>query len=314
VKASKTEQRNPRTRGLDKKSSSEIVRAMNREDKRVAVAVGRAAPQIARAVDAIVKAFESGGRLIYIGAGTSGRLAVLDASECPPTFGTPPQMVQALIAGGARAIRHAVEGAEDSASNGSRDLRRIGLESNDVVVGIAASGTTPYVLGALRFARQRKAITVSITSNAGSALAREAEIAIVVETGPEIVAGSTRLKAGTAQKLVLNMLSTAAMARIGRVYENWMVAVALTNQKLKHRGARILEEAAGVSPSAAAHALRLAGHDMPTALVMLKTGVAASDARKRLTSARGNVRKALEMRTESVAAAHSTKTGRKDQK
>lgn len=314
MKASKTEQRNPRTRGLDKKSSSEIVRAMNREDKRVAVAVGRAAPQIARAVDAIVKAFESGGRLIYIGAGTSGRLAVLDASECPPTFGTPPQMVQALIAGGARAIRHAVEGAEDSASNGSRDLRRIGLESNDVVVGIAASGTTPYVLGALRFARQRKAITVSITSNAGSALAREAEIAIVVETGPEIVAGSTRLKAGTAQKLVLNMLSTAAMARIGRVYENWMVAVALTNQKLKHRGARILEEAAGVSPSAAAHALRLAGHDMPTALVMLKTGVAASDARKRLTSARGNVRKALEMRTESVAAAHSTKTGRKDQK
>lgn len=310
MKASKTEQRNPHTRDLDKKSSIEIVRAMNREDKRVALAVGRVLPQIAHAVDAIVKAFESGGRLIYVGAGTSGRLAVLDASECPPTFGTPPRMVQALIAGGERAIRRAVEGAEDSAANGSRDLRRIGLKSNDVVVGIAASGTTPYVLGALRFARQRKTTTVGITSNAGSPLARKARIAIVVETGPEIVTGSTRLKAGTAQKLVLNMFSTAAMARIGRVYENWMVAVALTNKKLMHRGAGILEEAAGVTPSAAAHALRLAGHDMPTALVMLKTGVAVGDARKRLTSAHGNVRKALEMRKESVAPGQ----GRKDRK
>lgn len=285
---------------------------MNREDKRVALAVGRTLPRIARAVDAIVKSFESGGRLIYIGAGTSGRLAVLDASECPPTFGTPPRMVQGIIAGGRRALRHAVEGAEDSVANGARDLRRIGLESNDVVVGIAASGTTPYVLGALRFARQRKATTVGITSNAGSALARQAEIAIVVETGPEIVAGSTRLKAGTAQKLVLNMLSTAAMARIGRVYENWMVAVALTNKKLMRRGAGILEEAAGVTPSAAAHALRLAGHDMPTALVMLKTGASADDAKKRLTSARGNVRKAIEMRNEGVAAGVSV--GRKGRK
>ena len=312
MKASKTEQRNPHTRGLDKKSSIEIVRAMNREDKRVALGVGRILPQIARAVDAIVKSFESGGRLIYIGAGTSGRLAVLDASECPPTFGTPPRMVQGIIAGGQRALRHAVEGAEDSVANGARDLRRIGLESNDVVVGIAASGTTPYVLGALRFARQRKATTVSVTSNAGSALARQAKIAIVVETGPEIVAGSTRLKAGTAQKLVLNMLSTAAMARMGRVYENWMVAVALTNKKLMRRGARILEEAAGVSASAAAHALRLAGHDMPTALVMLKTGGSAGNARKRLTSARGSVRKAIEMRNEGVAAGVSvSRKGRK---
>jgi N-acetylmuramic acid 6-phosphate etherase len=310
VKASKTEQRNPRARGLDKKSSIEIVRAMNREDKHVAVAVGRVLPQIARAVDAIVKAFESGGRLIYIGAGTSGRLAVLDASECPPTFGSPPRMVQGLIAGGERALRHAVEGAEDLAANGSRDLERIGLQSNDVVVGIAASGTTPYVLGALRLARRRKAITVGITSNAGSALARQAQIAIVVKTGPEIVAGSTRLKAGTAQKEVLNMLSTAAMARIGRVYENWMVAVALTNEKLRRRGAQILEQAAGVSPSVAAHALRLAGHDVPTALVMLKSGSNVSEARKRLTNSRGNVRKALEMRTARTA----TTQGRQDQK
>lgn len=314
VKASKTEERNPRTRGLDKKSSIEIVRAMNREDKRVAQAVVRVLPQVARAVDAIVKAFESGGRLIYIGAGTSGRLAVVDASECPPTFGTPPRMVQGIIAGGERALRHAVEGAEDSAANGARDLRRIGLQSNDVVVGIAASGTTPYVLGALRFAQQRKATTVGVTSNGGSALARQAQIAISAETGPEIVAGSTRLKAGSAQKLVLNMLSTAAMVRIGRVYENWMVGVALTNKKLLRRGARILEEAAGVTPSAAAHALRLAGHDMPTALVMLKTGLSVNEARKRLTSTRGNVRKALEMRREAVKAAQVTKFGRKVRK
>jgi N-acetylmuramic acid 6-phosphate etherase len=296
VKPSKTEQRNPKTRGLDRKPTIEIVRAMNREDARVTLAVRRVLPQIARAVDAIVKAFESGGRLIYVGAGTSGRLAVLDASECPPTFGTPPRAVQALIAGGERALRNAVEGAEDSAANGARDLRRAGVQGNDVIVGIAASGTTPYVLGALRLARQRGATTVGVTSNPKSALAKRAQIAIAMDTGPEVVGGSTRLKAGTAQKMVLNMLSTAAMARIGRVYENWMVGVALTNKKLRRRGARILEEAAGVSASAAAHALRRAGHDLPTALVMLKAGTDVSDARKRLAAAHGNVRKALEMR------------------
>jgi len=304
VKPSKTEQRNPNTRGLDRKSTIEIVRTMNREDARVAQAVRRVLPQIARAVDAIAKAFESGGRLIYVGAGTSGRLAVLDASECPPTFGTPPRMVRALIAGGERALWHAVEGAEDSAANGVRDLRRAAVKINDVVVGIAASGTTPYVLGALQFARQRGAATVGVTSNPGSALAKKAQIGIVVDTGPEVVSGSTRLKAGTAQKMVLNMLSTAAMARIGRVYENWMVGVTLTNKKLQRRGARILEEAAGVSASAAAHALRRAGHDMPTALVMLKAGVDVSEARKRLVAARGNVRKALEMRIGTIERGH----------
>ena len=304
MKPSKTEQRNPNTRGLDRKSTIEIVRTMNREDARVAQAVRRVLPQIARAVDAIAKAFESGGRLIYVGAGTSGRLAVLDASECPPTFGTPPRMVRALIAGGERALWHAVEGAEDSAANGVRDLRRAAVKINDVVVGIAASGTTPYVLGALQFARQRGAATVGVTSNPGSALAKKAQIGIVVDTGPEVVSGSTRLKAGTAQKMVLNMLSTAAMARIGRVYENWMVGVTLTNKKLQRRGARILEEAAGVSASAAAHALRRAGHDMPTALVMLKAGVDVSEARKRLVAARGNVRKALEMRIGTIERGH----------
>jgi N-acetylmuramic acid 6-phosphate etherase len=296
VKPSKTEQRNPRTRGLDRKSTIEIVRALNREDATVARAVQRVSPQIARAVDAIVKAFEGGGRLIYLGAGTSGRLAVLDASECPPTFGTPPKMVQALIAGGDRALRHAVEGAEDSAANGARDVVRAGVKRGDVVVGIAASGSTPYVLGALEEAQRRGAVTVGVTSNPQSALAQQAGIAIAPDTGPEAVAGSTRMKAGTAQKMVLNMLSTASMIRMGRVYENWMVGVALTNKKLQRRGARILEEAAGVTPSAAGHALRRAGHDLPTALVMLKKGVSVSEAKARLAAAGGNVRKALEMR------------------
>lgn len=294
MKPSATEQRNPRSRGLDRKSTLEILRALNREDARVALAVRRELPRIARAVDAIAKAFRGGGRLFYVGAGTSGRLAVLDAAECPPTFGTPPRLVQAIIAGGSRALRRASEGAEDSAAGGARDLRRAGVGRRDVVVGLSASGTTPYVLGALDLARRRGAVTVGVTSNPRSPLALRAAIAIAPDTGPEAIAGSTRLKAGTAQKLVLNMLSTAAMVRFGRVYENWMVCVALTNRKLQRRGARILEEAAGVSPSAAEHALRRAGHDLPAALVMLKTGATARDARRRLAETGGNVRQALE--------------------
>lgn len=310
MKPSKTEQRNPRTRGLDRKSTIEILRAINREDAQVALAVRRVLPQIGRAVDAIVKAFERGGRLIYVGAGTSGRLAVLDASECPPTFGMPPRMVQAVIAGGDRALRRAIEGAEDSTSGGARDLRVLGVTRNDVVIGIAASGRTPYVIGALGLARQRGATTVGVTSNRVSPVARVAQISITPDTGPEAVAGSTRMKAGTAQKLVLNMLSTAAMIRIGRVYENWMVGVALTNQKLRQRAERILEEAAGVSASAANHALRQAGHNLPTALVMTKAGVGLSEARKELTNARGNVRKALESALR-LSGKPSRKSGRK---
>ena len=294
MKAARTEQRNPRSRGLDRKSTLEILRALNREDATVALAVRRELPQIARAVDAIAKALRHGGTLFYIGAGTSGRLAVLDAAECPPTFGTPPGMVRAIIAGGERALRQAVEGAEDSAANGARDLRRAGVSRRDVVVGIAASGTTAYVLSALDFARRRGAVTVGVTSNPRSPVARKARISIAPDTGPEAVAGSTRLKAGTAQKMVLNLLSTASMVRLGRVYENWMVHVALTNQKLRRRGARILEEAAGVSLSAAEHALRQSGHNLPVALVMLKTGASAPDARRRLAETSGNVREALE--------------------
>lgn len=290
----KTEQRNPRSRGLDRKSTLEILRVLNREDARVALVVRRELPTIARAVDAIVEAFRRRGRLFYVGAGTSGRLAVLDAAECPPTFGTPPRMVQAIIAGGSRALRHASEGAEDSAANGARDLRRAGVGRRDVVVGLSASGATPYVLGALDFARRCGAVTVGVTSNPRSLLARRARIAIGPNTGPEAIAGSTRLKAGTAQKLVLNLLSTAAMVRYGRVYENWMVHVALTNRKLRRRGARILEEAVGVNASAAEHALRRAGHDLPAAILMLKTGATADDARRWLAATGGNVRDALE--------------------
>jgi N-acetylmuramic acid 6-phosphate etherase len=290
----KTEQRNRRSQGLDQKSTLEILRVLNQEDALVASAVRRELPRIARAVDAIVQAFPKGGRLFYLGAGTSGRLAVLDAAECPPTFGTPPTMVQAIIAGGKRAMLHAVEGAEDSAANGARDLAKAKLMRRDVVVGIAASGTTPYVLGGLRFARKRGAVTIGLTSNPGSPLARMAQISIAPNTGPEVIAGSTRLKAGTAQKLVLNMLSTAAMVRLGRVYGNRMICVIATNGKLRRRSAWILEETAGVSASIAAHALRQTRHDLPLALVMLKTGSSAAQARQLLRKSGGNVRQALE--------------------
>jgi N-acetylmuramic acid 6-phosphate etherase len=294
LKLAGTEQSNIRSRGLDQKPTLEILRLLNREDQRVALAVRRELPMIARAVDAIVRSLKCGGKLFYVGAGTSGRLAILDAAECPPTFGTRPEMVRALIAGGARAIRGAVEGAEDSAANGARDLVAAGLAKGDIVVGIAASGSTPYVLGALEFARRRGAVTIGLTSNPKSALAHAAKIAIVPETGAEVIAGSTRLKAGTAQKMVLNLLSTASMVRLGRVYENWMVYVALTNQKLRRRGARILEEAAGVSVSAAEHALRQTGHDLPAALVMLKSGTSVRSAKRALSNSGGNVRNAIE--------------------
>ena len=296
MKALKTEQRNPRTGGLDRKSTLEILRILNAEDARVAFAVRRELPKIARAADAIVKSFRAGGRLFYVGAGTSGRLAVLDAAECPPTFGTAPNMVQAIIAGGPRAVRGAVEGAEDSEKNGARDLRKAGVKRGDVVIGLAASGTTPYVIGAMQFARKQGAVAVGVTSNPKSPLARAANIGIAPNTGPEAISGSTRLKAGTAQKMVLNLLSTASMVRLGRVYENWMVYVALTNQKLRQRAARILQEASGATVSAVEQVLRQSQHNLPAALVMLKTGINAREARQRLRQSRGHIRQALESR------------------
>lgn len=292
-KPAATEQRNPRSRGLDLLPTREILRAIHGEDARVAPAVARELPRIARAVEAIARALRRGGRLIYVGAGTSGRLAMLDAAECPPTFGVSRQAVQAVVAGGARALVRSAESAEDSASQGARDLAARKVTARDAVVGLTASGSTPYVLGALAYARRRGAATIGVTSNRRSPLARVAAITIAAETGPEAITGSTRMKAGTAQKLVLNMLSTAAMVRLGRVYDNWMIGVALTNRKLRRRGQRVLEQASGASVSEAERALRQAGHDLRTALVMLKTGVSAAEARRRLKGAGGSLRKAL---------------------
>jgi N-acetylmuramic acid 6-phosphate etherase len=289
----RSEHRNTASKNLDRMTTQQIVRLMNREDKKVAAAVGRQLPGIARAVDAIVDGVRKGGRLIYIGAGSSGRMAVLDAAECPPTFGTSPNLVQAIIAGGRPAVTGAVEGAEDSVANAQRDLRERKPARNDVVVGITASGTTPYVLAALREARRNGATTVAITVNPRTPVSRCAKILIATEVGPEVLTGSTRLKAGTSQKMVLNMLSTAAMARLGHVYENLMIDVKPSNQKVSYRILRILAEASGESLSAAGHALRQAGHNLRVALVMLKLGVDAQSAKKKLTQAKGNLRGAL---------------------
>jgi N-acetylmuramic acid 6-phosphate etherase len=289
----RSEQRNAASKNLDRMSAMQIVRLMNREDRKVAAAVGRTLPPVARAVDAIVKAIRNGGRLMYVGAGSSGRMAVLDAAECPPTFGTSPALVQALIAGGGPAVTGAVEGAEDSRASAERDLRSKKLSRRDVLVGISASGTTPYVLSALQYARRRGATTVAITVNPRTPVARLANILIATEVGPEVLTGSTRLKAGTSQKMVLNMLSTAAMARLGHVFENLMIDVKPSNQKVSNRIKHILAEASGKSLSASEHALRQAGHNMRVALVMLKLAIDAPSAKKKLAAAKGDLHAAL---------------------
>jgi N-acetylmuramic acid 6-phosphate etherase len=289
-----TERANPAAAALDALSALEIARVINSEDARVAPAVERAVPAIARAMDAIARALSHGGRLIYVGAGSSGRIAALDAAECPPTFNTAPRMVLCVIAGGSRALARAAESKEDSPRLGRRDLAKKRPTKKDVVVGISASGRTPYTLGALQYARERGAATVAVTGNRGSPMERAADIAIVVETGPEVVAGSTRMKAGTAQKLVLNILSTGAMTRLGYVYGNLMVNVHLKSRKLVERGLAILMQAAGLDREPTKQALKAAGNSVPVALVMLKTGVSRAQARRRLAAARGHVRKAVE--------------------
>jgi N-acetylmuramic acid 6-phosphate etherase len=289
-----TEQRNPRTRGLDNKSTLDIVRTIHREDGTVNKAVAKVLPAIAQAVDAIVAALQHGGRVFYVGAGTSGRLAALDAAELPPTFGTPARMVQAVIAGGRRALTHAVEGAEDNRAQGARDLDAHEITVNDVIVGITASGSTPYVLGALEFAARHKAITIGITSNPGAPITHAAKISIVTPTGPEVITGSTRMKAGSAQKMVLNMLSTGAMVRMGRVYDNWMIGVSLTNRKLQARGLRILAAASGATVNEATRALRQSGHMMDVALIMLKKGLGPREAKVLLDRSDGNVHNAFD--------------------
>lgn len=289
-----TEQANLATAGLDTRNAREIAEIINAEDARVASAVAGALPEIARAIDAIAQALSSGGRLIYVGAGTSGRIAALDAAECPPTFNTDPEMVQFIMSGGERSLGRAAEASEDWPALGRRDIAKRKPGKLDVVVGVSASGRTPYTVAALRYARSQGATTVAVTNNHGSWLERVADMAVVAEVGPEVVAGSTRMKAGTAQKLILNMLSTGAMARLGYVYGNLMVNVHVKNKKLWERGVTILEEAAGIKRAAADRALKAAGRSVPVALVMLKAGVGKAEARRRLKAARGNVRQAIE--------------------
>ena len=288
-----TEQRNPNSMQLDSLSAQELVALINREDQQVALAVEKCLPQIASAVEKIVAAFERGGRLVYVGAGTSGRLGVLDASECPPTYGVNPEMVVGLIAGGDHALRHPIEGAEDNVQQGQADLEEIDFSARDVLVGIAASGRTPYVLGALNYAKQLGATTVSIASNPKSKMAEVADIAIETVVGPEVLTGSSRMKSGTAQKLVLNMLTTASMVLIGKCYQNLMVDVQASNEKLKARALKIVMEATECDNEAAANVLAKANGQVKLAILMQLSGLDALEAQSLLDKSNGKLRQAL---------------------
>ena len=288
-----TEQVNPASDGIDALPTQRILEIVNAEDRHVADAVAREIPAIARAVDAIVAAIQRGGRLFYIGAGTSGRLGVLDAAECPPTFSAAPELVQGIMAGGEQALARATETTEDDPDIGAHDLRERGFTSRDVLVGIAASGRTPYVLGAIAEARRLGAVTAGISCTPDSELARAVHSAITPLTGPEIVAGSTRMKAGTATKLVLNMLSTAVFIRLGYVYGNLMVNVQPKNSKLVDRARRIVAKATGITYDAAGDLLAAAGNRVATAIVMAKTGEDREAAERRLAAAGGRISQAL---------------------
>ncbi len=288
-----TEQPNPAAQNLDLKSSLEIARIMNAQDAKVAAAVKPALPQIARGIDLIAKALKQGGRLIYVGAGTSGRLAALDASECPPTFNTDPRTVQFVIAGGIKALHSATEASEDSRKLGQREMAKKKPGTNDVVVGIAASGRTPFTIAAVEYARRHGAKTIAITCNAASPLEKAAHLTIVAEVGPEVIAGSSRMKAGSAQKMILNMLSSGAMTRLGYVYGNLMINVHVKNYKLRERGLTILQHATGINRNAAEQALRAAGDDVPVALVVLQANVNRAQAARALKSTQGHVREAI---------------------
>ncbi len=288
-----TEGRNPASEGIDALPAADILAIVNAEDRKVADAVGREIPRIAQAVDAIAARLEKGGRLFYIGAGTSGRLGVLDAAECPPTFNVPPDLVQGILAGGEPALASAIEASEDDAALGARDLDARGFSPADALVGIAASGRTPYVLGAVAHARQLGALTIGISCTPGSDLSTAVEIPIEPLAGPEVIAGSTRMKAGTATKLVLNMLSTAVMIRLGHVYGNLMVNVHPANAKLRDRAIRIVAEAGGTDPERAARLLDASGGTVKTAIVMARLDIAREAAEERLGAARGRVSEAL---------------------
>ena len=288
-----TEQRNPNSMHVDSLSALEIVQLMNEEDKQVPLAIEKCLPQIAQAVECIVAAFQQGGRLVYIGAGTSGRLGVLDASECPPTFGVSPEMVKGIIAGGERALRHPIEGAEDSKAQAEVDLQTIQLSSKDVLVGIAASGRTPYVIGALEYAKSLGSVTVSIASNPNSAMANIVDIAIDTVVGPEVLTGSSRLKSGTAQKLVLNMLTTASMILMGKCYQNLMVDVQASNEKLKTRAIRIVMQATDCDKSLAEETLKQADQNAKLAIMMILSGLDRVQAEALLEKHHGKLQLAL---------------------
>ena len=291
-----SEERNAETMNIDLLSSLEILEKINHQDRLVPLAVEKVLPEIALAVDTITNAFKIGGRLIYIGAGTSGRLGILDASECPPTFGVSDDMVIGLIAGGNEAILKAKEGAEDSPELGELDLKGINFKKEDVLVGIAASGRTPYVIGALCYAKKIAATTVSLSCNPNSPIAGLADIAISPIVGPEALTGSTRLKSGTAQKLVLNMLTTASMIRLGKSYQNLMVDVKATNEKLVARAKRIVMQATDCSESEAISTLEQTHHDVKLAILVILTGLDTESAKQRLKEKHGFLRKAVESR------------------
>ena len=289
-----TEQRNPNSMYVDSLSALEIVQLMNEEDKQVPLAIEKCLPQIAQAVECIVSAFQQGGRLVYIGAGTSGRLGVLDASECPPTFGVSPEIVKGIIAGGERALRHPIEGAEDSKEQAVIDLQTIHFSSKDVLVGIAASGRTPYVIGALEYAKSLASVTVSIASNPNSAMANIVDIAIDTVVGPEVLTGSSRLKSGTAQKLVLNMLTTASMILMGKCYQNLMVDVQASNEKLKARAIRIVMQATDCDKALAEETLKQADQNAKLAIMMILSGLDRAQAEALLEKHQGKLQLALE--------------------
>ncbi len=288
-----TEQRNPNSMQIDTLSAYEIVQIINNEDKQVSLAIEKVLPQIAQAVEKIVEAFHQGGRLVYIGAGTSGRLGVLDASECPPTFGVSPEMVKGIIAGGERALRHPIEGAEDNKEAGKQDLQAVEFSQKDVLVGIAASGRTPYVLGALAYAKQLGATTVSIASNPNSAMSQIADIVIDTVVGAEVLTGSSRMKSGTAQKLVLNMLTTASMILIGKCYQNLMVDVQASNQKLVARAIRIVMQATECSREVAESTLALAENNAKLAIMMILADLDKDGAEQLLMQNQGKLQQAL---------------------
>lgn len=289
-----TESRNPNTVNIDRVSTVEMLKMINDEDKTVAYAVEKELPRIAEAVDLIHGRLSAGGRLVYIGAGTSGRLGIVDASECPPTFGTDPQMVQGLIAGGTNAMFRSIEGAEDSKEGGVKDVKAIGLCEKDVLIGLAASGRTPYVIGALEYANGIKTATVSVTCNPNSEMAHVVRISIAPVVGPEVITGSTRMKAGTAQKLVLNMLTTGVMVKLGKVYENLMIDVQASNIKLMNRAVRIVVQCTGIKETEAERMLKDTDYDVKLSIFMIKSGLSKEEARKRLDENHGFIIKALQ--------------------